>query len=457
MKASPLDNASRRAIISATLLAAGLSLGGIVALSPWVAAVGTVLVALVMLFFVVPLSVWLSGLMLVCLAVPVDYIGSTATVMRGLPSAVFLVAGLLMALSSDARSRVRALRITWEMLLLSAWLFVAVLLSGDLGGMREVVMWASGAVLVWGLASRVSEDSSALLRALGVSFMLVGAFMGLAAIAERYVGGAGVYSILAGYQPIVRDVGGSIGVRASSFAGHPLRLGTLEMLAVVSCVSGLASSSRSMQVCALLCLPVSSAGLVLSGARGAWLASAVGIAVYLALSWRGKRQVAMVVTLAVSLTLVLTAASTPVGKYMLERISGSASQSTSIGQRLAVGAVAGRVIAERPVFGWGFRGSDSAVQAQGLRLANVENDYLGLAIAAGIPAVLLLIFGVVRSTLAILRVRTHGAAPYLGALIAALAVNIGTYNMLTWSYGPAVLMLLLLLARRVVACEPRSL
>lgn len=428
-------------------------LGVVSSLLPSIGILLSVFIVVMISFRISKRRHWIALLLVGCFAIPYDYLAATGTSLRGLPAVVPLLAGILLILGSSPDSRRTALRSLWDLWLFILWMLLIVLISGDLGGLRELFLWVAAAVFGAGVMSSDVREPGEAAYGLALALVVVGTLFGLAAVLERVVGPSATYSLVPGYVPMIREFGSGFGLRASSFAGHPLRLGTAEMLAIVVCASVLLRSSGRAWLGALACLPLCAAGLLLSGARGGWLGASVGVAAVIAFEWR-ERGSSKVLSVLLALCLVgVTVAVSPVGDFVAERVSGATSQSSSYDQRIAVLSVTRDVVANHSFVGYGFRQGTDAFYSSGLRLANPENDYIVLLVAGGIPLVVLLFVLLLRSLWPPKRALLSPAGSVSMALLLALVVNIGTYNALTWTFGPTVLVLLVALTRRDATCE----
>jgi O-antigen ligase len=325
-------------------------------------------------------------------------------------------------------------------------LLLAVVASGDFGGLREVGTWIAGALFALVVAISLAEGT---LDARGpmLALVIVSAVLGLGAVLERLASAEVVTGLIPDYQPYVRTFAVGLGDRASSWAGHPLRLGTVTML---GCLSGLhllthRAGSRMLLTAATL---LGAGGLLLSGARGSWLGLAVGAGMMVV--GGGSRTIARRVVLAAVLVLAAysLASLTGIDRLVVERIGGSAVDVGSLGQRADVLRIAWDVWREKPVLGHGLRALNDAIYARGLNLANYENEYLGMLFGAGVLG--FAAFGVVLARtirLGFSGLREPECAALVGLWLSA-AVNIGTYNMFSWSAGPVLFLTLAVLARR---------
>ncbi|HET9941365.1 MAG TPA: O-antigen ligase family protein, partial [Candidatus Eisenbacteria bacterium] len=195
---------------------------------------------------------------------------------------------------------------------------------------------------------------------------------------------------------------------------------------------------------------LTSLGLVLSGARGAWLGLCLGAAA-MVLVQRDPSAMRRAVRLgAALLALAAITLLSGVGGFLYERIAGSASHPASWAQRydalLAVASWGRRI----PLIGLGFGGATELTARMGMLLPNLENEYLRFLLAAGVAGPLVLLVTGVRRIRSAIRlpsgpVRTAG----IGCLT-ALFVNMGTYNLFSWSIAPSLFMALAVVTLRSV-------
>ena len=343
----------------------------------------------------------------------------------------------------------------WDAVLFLAMLCAAVLLSGDFGGLREVLTWLAGLslLLVVGIGLGEGELTT---DGLLLTLLSVGAVLGLGAISERVLGASETWAVIPGYHPVIRGFSLELGNRASSWAGHPLRLGTASSLGVLSGWALLLRPRDGYRPLTILLVVGSGAGLVLSGARGSWLALALGAVALMLLGGAvGRtRRVLTALLLVAAGYFALTLAG--LDSIIFQRIRGGAVDPTSLGQRAQVLGVAFELWLAHPWFGYGFRGISDAIYSQGLGLANYENEYVGVLLTAGIAglASLLLLLG--RTLVAgVRRPRSLEMAAAVSLFIAT-GVNCATYNLFGWSTGPALLLMTVGVVRGLRFVEGRS-
>jgi hypothetical protein len=194
-------------------------------------------------------------------------------------------------------------------------------------------------------------------------------------------------------------------------------------------------------------LALSLGGLVLSGARGSWLGIGVAIVLFSLIRIRegAGRTVWRIASYGVAGALLLWAT----GLWLLieARLFGAAAHPGSINQRLLVVEGVKYVWSQVPLFGVGFGGAAEMGMRMGLRLLNLENEYLRFFFTAGFagPTALLLL-GARRMRLAIATLTQSPVRIAVLCSMPAVLVNIGTYNMFSWSMGPPLLAALVFLA-----------
>jgi len=325
---------------------------------------------------------------------------------------------------------------------------IGVLTAGSLihyktGQLRLLLFWISGAfALFWlrGLESRGHDVAAQLFWAI----LLAGLFAGLLAIFE-WVLGLRLDSVVPGYSPAQLEFGTAFGRRASALSGHPLRLGTITMLGAVFATIALPlTTTRKERWLCWGALIACAGGLLTSGARGAWLAALVGIAGAVLTGRRIRlSEWRPIVTPALAIAVLVLA--TGLWSLAHERVSGGAFQPGSFGQRLAALTIFEKVWSRAVVWGVGLGGVAELTSAAGLRLPNLENEYLRLFLAAGILAPVSLVFLGMRRMFSAARQESYTGIAAVGGLL-ALFVNFATYNLFSWSMGPPLLIMLAVMA-----------
>jgi hypothetical protein len=137
---------------------------------------------------------------------------------------------------------------------------------------------------------------------------------------------------------------------------------------------------------------------------------------------------------------------TGVWHIVADRIVGESAHPGSFNQRLMALQAIASVWSRVPLLGVGFGGATRVVQDAGLSVPNIENEYLRLFLAAGLAGpVVLLAIGFRR--LATLR-RDKSLTDRISILAAmiGLLVDMATYNLFGWSFGPPLFFIVTVLA-----------
>jgi len=381
----------------------------------------------------------------IALVIPFDYIAAFAGDLRGLPMLAVSAAGAALVLMAPARRFEEVARTGWDV-----WVFMAALgltfgINGLSGGVRQALMLVTGVLYyVWvRLANPGGERARVLLLR---TFLVVGVIQGLAAIVERSIGVSSFASLVPGYAPSVKDFTVALGGRAVALAGHPLRLGALEMSGLIAgfgLTKTLSGRERTLNTVALVICAV---GLLLSGARGAWLGTFVGVMSMLVFTPGPESpKLALRLTVIGAVGWVVLSA---VGAMELiqERLYGDASRPASIAQRAGVLGSALDIWRRRPLQGYGFGTYLEEIFAQGFVYSNTENEYVNFLLSGGIIA-----FGAwaligIRGVVLAFRARAFALMPTVGGLIVAWLVNVGTYNAFSWSVAFPAFMTILAIA-----------
>lgn len=254
-----------------------------------------------------------------------------------------------------------------------------------------------------------------------------GKFKRIATICKALVAGSVVVSLYGIFQRFGYDFtrfAWTQELRSSATMGNPIILGAY-LVMVVPVALGLMLSSRFKEEKVFWGISAAVAGLttIFTGSRGAWLGSLAGLAVFLLLlAWKGyasrhRRELvvlgaAFLLIIFVSLYAggVLGGAASPVKRANAALVGGG-----SIATRLSIWRSSLRMIADRPLLGWGFenfrdffgmyREERHAVLTQGRVIADrPHNQILYLAFAAGPLAVLIFIWMVLVFARAVLRI-----------------------------------------------------
>ena len=91
-----------------------------------------------------------------------------------------------------------------------------------------------------------------------------------------------------------------------------------------------------------------------------------------------------------------------------------------------------------PVFGLGFGGATEVTARMGMLLPNLENEYLRFLLAAGVAGPLALLVTSVRRIRSAILLRSGLTRSASIGCLTALFVNMGTYNLFSWSVAPSL-------------------
>src|SRR6266705_1986930 len=368
-----------------------VSLGALIVCWPEGATVGTALIWGIAALHYLPAGWSLSLPILALLIIPADNIVGLNGPRLGF--FVLAVAGVLAGFSFARWERGAKHRLDWDFYLLAGVLITATVFHSGYGELRGVMFWIAAGLLFYWLRSeggRAARPDNQIALAICVAGSL-GGLLGLA----DYLGIAEVYRLVPGYIPRTLEFSADIGTRAVGLSGHPLRLGTITMLSSLIAV-GLLTDERLPGLWRrglYFMLGLSLVGLVLSGARGAWLSFIVALITMSLSLFRGamlRRVGGALMRIAVTV-LILWA--TGLHQLVFERLFGSAFHAGSLDQRLQALQSVGAFWSKVPLFGVGFGGAADLTGRVGLRLPNLENEYLRFFLTAGIvgPLTLLLV------------------------------------------------------------------
>jgi hypothetical protein len=442
----------------AALLLGSLVLGAMVARNATLAVAAAGALILLMAGVALPPRLLLPGALLVGLLVPVDNL--TYLVGQGRAGVLIAITGswlLVDVVRSRGQLRLRDGSPSW-----SVWMwFAAVLLVAaaqrDAGTARVLSVWILAGLTYWWTKARIATTPDVKESIYSVA-IFAGVFQSVSGFVQAAVGTPALQS-LPGYVPIVRQFGVDIGQRLTGFAGHPLRLGTITMIAALLVVDRLLEGGRGPWERALLGLALLGTTFVciMSGARGAWLGLAAGVIVLVVASaLRGHlaRRPAAVLTVGASFLLAWLA----FGNLIWTRLFGSTLAADSLRQRLDVFEVSRTALQHPSLLGRGFTGFLDDIYASGLISANVENEYIVTYLGGGLVlGVALLVLAADAVWTAVRSLKTE-AGVGAAAMVVALVINIGTYNAFSWTIGPALLLLFLAILQGdlLSADSPRS-
>jgi hypothetical protein len=384
--------------------------------------------------------------------VPVVFLASfPADHVRGLNEGThgFFVLGATALLGTASVLRCRArnvLRTDWDLLGLASLLILTTLFHSRSGEIRGVMFWVSACLFLFWIRSEEQRGAHPRPQ-IEAAIVVAGALGGLMAILE-WTGLLKVGEFVAAYQPARLDLVEGMGSRAVGLSGHPLRLGTLTMLSSLVGLTWITHGIhqgryRRLVVGAVL---LSLAGLALSGARGSWLGFAVGGLLILILGERSELRSRAARAAIVTVMLGALVWGTGAWEFFYERAIGSASHPASLEQRLMVLDGIRQIWVQVPFLGLGFGGASEKVMALGLKALNIENEYLRFFLAAGwLAPVSILALGARRIRASMSQLPSASAIVAVATLV-SLLVNMATFNLFAWSFGPAMLFMLACLA-----------
>ena len=264
----------------------------------------------------------------------------------------------------------------------SAALILAFSINGVEGGLRQALMLVAGVLFYFW--ARASHEPGSDTRPHFVRMLLyVGIFQGAASVAERALGPAAFASLVPTYAPAFKDFSLALGSRATSLAGHPLRLGALEMSGLIAGIGLMRGTHGRDRTAAWVSIGVCALGLLLSGARGAWLGALVGVIALLVITPAAEsHKVAFRLGVA-SVVGWIALDSLGVVGIVQEQLFGSASRPASVAQRIGVLAST-----SRGLDGGRSRAMDSErtwrrFMLRDYRFSNTENEYINFVLSGG--------------------------------------------------------------------------
>ncbi|MBE0416993.1 MAG: O-antigen ligase family protein [Coriobacteriia bacterium] len=423
---------NQRQWLLATLIG-GAFLGSLVARWTLVAVLAALLLAVAISAYACRPAVLIAAFVALALIIPWDNLSVFPQTLRGIPVAIAFVVAAFVSLLME-RVRLGRVASDWDVALFVAALLASAAFGSGSGGLRQLGLLCLGsAVCIW--ARRADDDERAIRKAVLWAIAVVGAAQGGIATVQRVAPTSLFQDLLPSYEGTVHQFSLALGERATGLAGHPLRLGTVCMMGVVASAS-LLTKGRKVRIPALAMLFSAGSGLLLSGARGAWLGALVGAAVLtlLQLKHLSPRSVAMAG--ASSAAAAVAAYATGAVRLLRERLFGGAQHPLSFQQRSQVLEVAKDALVEKPFFGHGFESVFERMYSSGLRLPNLENEYVALVLSSGVVGLAAFLVVAVRSVSSAARsLARDGDALTLLSLAAALLINIGTYNTFSWTGG----------------------
>ena len=379
------------------------------------------------------------------LLVPADNIVQLSGPAKGLfPLAVAFVLTVAVVLGGNFRLFSWA---DWDVHLVCIVSLAAVALHAESGSLRVGLYWAVAVLLFAWLHAESAADAMVpthVLRAL----VLTGVITSGVAILEQ-LGRLDFAGVLPFYEPDRSQFAAWLGLRAVGFAGHPLRLGTTAMLALIASMAVLIDTNRPTQarLLHLTAVLICGAALILSGARGAWLGAAVGCAAVIAHRFRQRlsRTVAQLIATAALGAGFLWVSG--LGELVYERLAGGAVSPHSLQQRLDALRTVVDIGSSIPALGTGYGGVEDILYRGGLVVPNIENEYLLSLVAQGpIGPLLLILVGYRRGLLSWSGKDTLVSGTAFGCVL-ALWLNIATYNLFSSSIGAGLLCVIAFTAR----------
>jgi hypothetical protein len=440
------------------LCAVSVCAAAVITISP---RVGSLLAGLIGVFllieYVLP-PVWATTLpLIVVFVIPGDELLRLSDRWVGLfvvTASTFLAAATLIR----GRFRIRR-RIELALPALAAMYIAFYAIHVSRGALRGATFWiAAVGIWVW-LNGRIAADAVAARQGIQNAIISIGAIGGASGLAER-LGIIDPTQWVTAYEPSVNMFTEEIGRRASGLSGHPLCLGALCMLgcglAIIRLV--LAGRKRLRAPWLAIALVASGGGLILSGARGSWLALLCGLALAFAATIQFRRISGFAVLRgslvagAIAGLLMLTG----LGLIVRERLVGAASAPKSIGQRIVAFQTIIDSLPDLPLLGVGPGGVDEFIVRGGSVIPNIENEYL-IALVLGGPLAMLGLVAFCGSMVRIAFREAIGTGD-LGALTlwVGMSVNIATFNFFSWPIGPpllATIACLVILPRQAAVAE----
>ena len=390
-----------------------------------------------------------AGVLVVLAAVPLIYSGRFHNSF-GVPKQAFFqaaVAVLLLLFGAQAvlqprRLVARSAPADFPLLGWLAWFALAAVFSVDRAqGMRELA-YAASLVGLYFLVTRNVETR-------GQAIALVAVVVALG-VAESAYGIAERFDVKLLYESRVKEALPSTDVSSWRWDilgtfGNPNHLASYLVLCCPALLGGLGLRRPAARLASLAGLIVALVCLVLTGARGSWVAAAAGLA--LPVAWalkRGGRGVlgpAAAALLLLAVTLAAVCLLQPrIKTELAARVTGSFSDSTgSMYYRMLGWKVAGRMIAARPLLGSGpgtFKIlflptlADLLADRDPLsywflkeKMNEAHNEFLQAAVDAGIPGLFLFLWALAAVFRGILR-RARAAGFHDGFFIASAAAGL---------------------------------
>ena len=423
---------------------AATALGVVTALQPVLGAMFVLIAVFVGLFFVVRRPILPFVALGILLVLPLDFVMPFSGALRGYTVFGIALAGAVLSLLSPSRQLREVVYSGWDVVLFAAAMVLAFGVNGISGGARQVLMLVSGILFYfWVRATRTPgvDTRRVFLRML----LVVGTIQGAVALLERVLGSAAFVSMIPGYVPALKEFTLALGGRAVALAGHPLRLGALEMSAIVASIGLGRGTTGRAKAFATVAIVLCGLGLVLSGARGAWLGTLLGVLALLLVT-PGSESHKMAFRLAAGAIVGWFALNaTGAADLVQQRLFGAAARPASIAQRVGVLASTFEIWERRPWLGYGFGSYLDQIYASGFRFSNTENEYVNFVLAGGAASLAAFVIMAARGFLNVWRARGSLLVPAMGGLLTAWVINIGSFNAFSWSAAFPLFMTLLAL------------
>ncbi len=213
------------------------------------------------------------------------------------------------------------------------------------------------------------------------------------------------------------------------FAVHPIQVGGMTGVALLMLMgSKLGLPDRNLgriwRLLAILSVPALAVGLVATRTRGGLVAFVVASLVLLALARRGPAKRIGTMALGVIILGVTMALVTPAGQAVAERVltrGQTTEQITSLSQRTELMAIAGDLIAERPVFGHGYIMAGPIFTTYFPWAGHGHNILVEIAVDMGIAGVLAFVTLLLVSVAAFARAWRSRRAPLLRGVAPEIA------------------------------------
>jgi exopolysaccharide production protein ExoQ len=213
------------------------------------------------------------------------------------------------------------------------------------------------------------------------------------------------------------------------FAAHPIQVGGMTGVALLMLMgSKLGLPDRTLgrvwRLLAIISVPALAVALVATRARGGLVAFVAGSLVLLALARRGPAKRIGTMALGVVVLGMTMALVTPAGQAVAERVltrGQTAEQITSLSQRTELMAIAGDLIAERPIFGHGYIMAGPMFTTYFPWAGHGHNILVEIAVDMGVVGVLAFVTLLLVSVAAFVRAWRSRRAPLLRGVAPEIA------------------------------------